>query len=196
MLADRQPVAALLADVAVLADADAEAWLRDRLLTAAGFGPDAPAFGALPWRLEGLRPNAHPCRRIEGLAALIVRNRRNGLAVTLHQAAGSGPRPLLAALQASGIGRGRAMEIAVNAVLPFLIAVGDERLAIALAESLPPAAAYGRLALLDGALTPASAGEAGARTPLTRRSLLAQQGALALDRDWCRRGGCGVCPLS
>lgn len=195
LLADCPPIPVLLDAVAVRADAEAEAAIRARLFAVAGFGPEAPALGALPWRLEGLRPNAHPRHRIEGLAALVVRH-RGGLVEALDRASEEGPAPLLAALRAPGIGRERAVEIAVNAVIPFLIATGAEERAFSVARSLPPAAAYGRLTLLDSALAASGAVERERRVPLTRHSALAQQGALALDREWCRRGGCGVCPLS
>ena len=193
MLADRTPLDRLLDGLPDVAAA-AEPQLRDRLRATAGFGPAAPALGALPWRLDGLRPNAHPLRRLDGLAALLVRHRQTGLLEALRTAALAGAPELLNAVQVPGIGRSRAVEITVNAVLPFLIAGGDEGPALSLARALPPADAYGDLAVLTGALVPV--GVAADRRPLPLTSVLAQQGALGLYKEWCRRGGCGVCPLS
>jgi len=184
-LADRAPLATLTAELEGKDAGGALAAVRSWLERTAGFGPTAPALGALPWRLEGLRPNAHPRARIGGLAALLVRHHARGLQGALTDAAIAGPATLLRALRVPGIGRGRTVELAVNAVLPFLIATGVEALALTLAAALPPADRYGSLSLLDASLA-----------PLTGESVLAQQGALALHADWCRRGGCGVCPLS
>ncbi|MGD9895302.1 MAG: DUF2851 family protein [Dehalococcoidia bacterium] len=194
VLADRAPIGPLLARVAAHAEGEATSMLRDRLRAAAGFGTDAPALGALPWRLDGLRPNAHPTKRIDGLAALLVRHRRTGLAGALRSAAETGA--VLRAIQVPGIGRDRAIEVAVNAVLPFLIATGDGSRALTLAAQLPAAANYGALTTLSATLTDAAAPDSRSRRPLVAANALAQQGALALHRDWCRRGGCGVCPLS
>jgi hypothetical protein len=83
------------------------------------------------------------------------------------------------------------VEIAVNAVLPFLLAVGEEEMATALAAALPAAADYGALAVLSSTLVDGAGGR-----PLAMAGALMQQGALALRQEWCRRGGCGVCPLS
>ena len=193
MLADRLPIATLLAGLPA-DDAEAERTLGARLQAAAGFGAAAPALTALPWRLQGLRPNAHPAKRLAGLARLLVRHRHTGLARGLTVALGEGSAALLRALQAPGIGRDRAVEIAVNAVLPFRIAIGEEAQALAVAAELP-AAAYGRLALLEETLV-STADEGHARRSLVMANALAQQGALALHREWCCRGGCGVCPLS
>jgi hypothetical protein len=181
-LADRAPITKLQSEVRAGAPAEAETRVRDRLRDAAGFGAPPAALGALAWRLDGLRPNAHPLKRIDALAALLVRHRDGGLLAAVCGAAASGAAALLRAVTAPGIGRGRAIEIAVNAVLPFLIATGEEDPALALAAALPSAEPYGRLSVLTAAL------------PLT--DALMQQGALGFSMDWCRRGGCGVCPLS
>jgi hypothetical protein len=190
-LADRLPVHAAVAEAAGRPDEAAIGYLSGRLRDEAGFGPSAPPLGALPWRLDGLRPTAHPARRIDGLAALLVRHRGMGFETAIRGAAAGGAPALLRALTAPGIGRDRAVEIAVNAVLPFLIATGAEDRALALAPALPAAADYGPLAVLSTALVEDPGGR-----PLVRAGALMQQGALALSREWCRRGGCGVCPLS
>lgn len=189
LLADRVPLVALDAASAGGSTDTAVAAVTERLCDAAGFGKDAAALGSLPWVTAGMRPPAHPVRRIEALARLVVRHQPAGLLAALGGAAATGAPALLSALNVTGIGRGRAVEIAVNAVLPFLIASDEAGPASALASRLPAAGAYGRLSLLTGALT------AGSRSLVTT-SALAQQGALGLDRDWCRRGGCGRCPLS
>jgi hypothetical protein len=98
------------------------------------------------------------------------------------------------------VGRGRAVEILVNAVLPFLAAGGagtDGRLqeqALTLFRRLPAAGGYGVTAHLERALA-----LNGARrlTASARR----QQGLLYLLHCYCRQGGCaqrdaGACPLS
>ena len=195
-LADRAPLPGLLAGTAPLSDAEAEQRVQARLRAVAGFGAGAAALGGLPWRLESLRPNAHPAKRIDALAALLIRQRVRGLAPGLQSAAAMGASALLRALQAPGIGRERAVELAINAVLPFLIATGDAGDALALATSLPPAAAYGTLAVLTDALDGREPEQRDSRRSLVMSGALAQQGALVLHRDWCRRGGCGVCPLS
>jgi hypothetical protein len=61
--------------------------------------------------------------------------------------------------------------------------------ALALAESLPAGAAYGKTAFL----------EANLRLPGGKRlvrAALEQQGLLAYLGTWCSRGGCGSCGLS
>jgi hypothetical protein len=196
LLAERFPIEPQMAQARSLPEADAAPALRTQLLAAAGFGAEAPALGGLPWRLDGLRPNAHPVKRIAGLAVLLARHRQTGLATALRSAAESGAPALLRAIQAPGIGRDRAIEIAVNAVLPFLIARGDEAQSSMLADQLPAATRYGALTTLSATLTDPDPSSGRHPRPLIMASALAQQGALALHRDWCCRGGCGVCPLS
>jgi hypothetical protein len=191
VLADRLPLPRALDAVAGMPDDAATRHLGARLCEAAGFGPSAPPLGALPWRLDGLRPNAHPARRIDGLAAILVRCRDTGFEAAIRRAAADGAPTLLRTLTAPGIGRDRAVEVAVNAVLPFLLAIGEEGRAIALAAALPAAADYGPLAVLSAALVDETGGR-----PLVMAGALMQQGALALHQEWCRRGGCGICPLS
>lgn len=196
----------LLADVLPASDAaalvrggspeEALARVRACLETAAGFDPDTPPLGELPWRLSGLRSGGHPRGRLAGLAALLVRHRDGGLVPGVLTAAASGPSALVRALLAPGIGRGRAVEMAVNAVLPFLLATGEGGRALALVRGLSAAGPYGPLTLLTRSLAPAATGAGRGERPLPLTSALAQQGSLALHHEWCRRGGCGVCPLS
>jgi hypothetical protein len=91
------------------------------------------------------------------------------------------------------VGRGRAVEILVNAVLPFLAASADGALqeqALGLFRRLPAAGGYGVTAHLERAL----ALRGGRRLTGSARR---QQGLLWLLHRYCRQGGCaGGCPLS
>jgi hypothetical protein len=98
------------------------------------------------------------------------------------------------------IGRSRAVELLVNAVLPFLAAggagAGDalQGRALALFHRLPAPGSYGATAHLERALAP----EGGRRLTGSARR---QQGLLYLLGQYCRQGGCArigdsVCPLS
>ena len=77
------------------------------------------------WRFAGVRPGNQPLPRIEGAAALAARFLDTGLVHGLRPAmAEDGPGPLARALTASEgertlIGRSRALDAAVNHVLPF-----------------------------------------------------------------------------
>lgn len=97
----------------------------------ASFG--APGFGSpmetREWHCFRLRPSNHPRRRMLGAAGLLHRYLDKGLVHGLQQAAAKGtPGPLLSALAVGAgsgtgpapIGRGRAADLAVNVVLPFL----------------------------------------------------------------------------
>ena len=84
------------------------------------------------WRTAGVRPGNHPLRRLEGLAALLDRHLEPGLAASLAQHLAGGTAGLIGALAVGGhagpetalIGRGRALEMAVNVALPTLDAWG------------------------------------------------------------------------
>ncbi|HXH22576.1 MAG TPA: hypothetical protein VNN10_11135, partial [Dehalococcoidia bacterium] len=84
-----------------------------------------------------------------------------------------------------------AVEVLLNAVLPFAAAVRPELegRCLELAASLPALPPYGKTAFLEANLAPA-----GRRR--TTRTPLEQQGLLALHAEWCSQGGCGRCPLS
>lgn len=86
------------------------------------------------------------------------------------------------------IGRSRALEIIINVVLPVAAAAGDGARARSLFARLPRPSAYGATKFIEAALA-----SDGARVPLNARRA---QGLLALNKDWCTQGGCGVCPLS
>ena len=95
-----------------------------------GFGRP---LGADSWRLFRIRPSNHPLRRIAGAAVLIVRFLGPGLVDGLRQACKAGkPSQLTPALAVPGegrvgalVGQGRARDLAVNVVLPFLHALSD-----------------------------------------------------------------------
>ena len=96
---------------------------------------------------------------------------------------------MTAALTVPGlIGRGRALEIVANAVLPWLAALGPEqriRRAEAIFASLPVSDRYGTVRHLHEAV--------GKGVPMSFRR---QQGMLYLLDQYCTQGGCGHCPLS
>ena len=79
-----------------------------------------------PWKVFRVRPSNHPLRRIEGAAVLIDRAVNEGLVSALSRTVREGShRPLIQWLTIPTlIGEGRAREIAVNVVLPFMHAWG------------------------------------------------------------------------
>ena len=98
-----------------------------------------PAMNREEWRLFRVRPANHPRRRIVGAAMILVRFLETGLAAGLGEVVqasdGKGVRPaqLTAALCAPSlggpayVGPGRAKDLAVNAVLPFMHAWAEVR---------------------------------------------------------------------
>ena len=89
-----------------------------------GFGP---AMDHGEWRLFRVRPANHPRRRIMGAAMLLDRFLEPGLAAGLREVVEKrSPSELTGSLRARAetgpayVGRGRAMDLAVNAVLPFM----------------------------------------------------------------------------
>ena len=91
-----------------------------------------PSLGLGDWRLFGLRPANHPIRRMAGAAGLVQQFRQAGLTAGLKAICDANDhRKLTKALMkpsetGSGgayIGQGRARDLAVNVVLPFLQAV-------------------------------------------------------------------------
>lgn len=206
-LADRLPIAELAEALNQPDEAGRVDLLERLLLHAAGLDGAllAPA-PALPWVIRGQRPAASPARRIRALAHLLSRlstpDPATAARALVERAREHGTKDLLDVLTVRApegpafCGRARAVEVAVNALLPWAAAchvlAGDEHHADAillLAGSLPAAESYGVIAHLRRNL----------RDPRGRpliASALAQQGALALLTEWCRRGGCGRCPLS
>ena len=148
------------------------------------------AEGAGLGLLRAVRPGNEPGRRLAGAARLAARFAEKGPASALEELLPVGLPGLLRALTVEGkpsalIGRGRALEIIANAVLPYLAAAGQERLAESLYRELPVAARYGAVRHLHEAT-------GGAVSVNARR----QQGMLYLLRQYCTQGGCGRCPLS
>lgn len=187
---------------------------EDILLDAAGLGGASPLQPAAspPWQLVAGRPENHPVRRLRGAARLLVRHVEEGLLSALAEATTTayeaGAHVLASALRVDGdtagkacalIGVGRAREMAVNVVLPFLVAwseeTGDAALgerALALYRRYPNLPSYGVLRTLTAALGRKLT--AGARR---------QQGMLHLFHHHCRQGGCASpsagnepCPLA
>ncbi len=93
------------------------------------------------WCRAGVRPSNHPLRRIQGAASMLVRHADAGLLAGLAPLAGEDNlTPLLRSLMVveegrALIGRGRALDMAVNVVLPGLHAWGTRQRNRALAAS-------------------------------------------------------------
>jgi hypothetical protein len=177
-VAARLPWAALSARLGGCREGEAAAAAEEALLAAA----DGAASGAG-------RPANRPARRLAGLARLLARHRPLFDGAGLEDAVVAAPAGLVAAWGAPpDIGRGRAIELLVNAVLPWCAALGDEALAArarAAFARLPRPASYGALRFLEENLALRGALDA-------RR----QQGLLALYKHECTDGGCGRCLLS
>ncbi len=145
----------------------------------------------LPWREEGVRPANRPQVRLHALAHLLSRWVEEGLWRGLVGALEEGTASLLRALQGPGLGRHRALEVALNAVIPIALAMGmeGERTLAVVARTayahLPRPSAYAPVRHLEEAL----AGH-------LRLKARHQQGLLYLYTRYCTRGGCGRCPLS
>jgi hypothetical protein len=145
------------------------------------------------------RPANHPARRLAGLARLVARHRsllsEPPELASLRQILERRTPALVASWCVDGppalIGRSRAIELLVNAVLPWAAALGEPEVCAAALEAyarLPRPAAYGSLAFLEENL------RAGRRSLVT--GARQQQGLLALYKSQCTKGGCGRCQLS
>ena len=99
---------------------------RLELRRLAGLLPAMGAMSASQWRTFRVRPANHPVRRIEGAARLFARFTESGLAAALERQMGREiGGPLTDRLTVpSLIGRGRASDMVVNVVLPFMHAYG------------------------------------------------------------------------
>ncbi len=165
-----------------------------------------PGMAAGAWRRWGVRPENRPERRIAAAAALAVRfaGAEDGPLGVLAAATERSTSALLAALEVEPafpwgggalIGRGRAIEIATNAVLPLHLALAErrgDRVAEGLIKkrylALPRPQPYGRTVALERAIA------GGGRTLV--RNAAGQQSLLYLQERYCARGRCGRCPLS
>ena len=143
-LAARTPYAALERGARLVPKQSKAEALESWLLTVSGLIPFQQSeyvplprvgFGAPmsleEWHRFRVRPSNHPRRRIVGAAALLDRFLGEGLVAGLRRTAEkSKPRELIMALTVTSgpggkealIGRGRAGDLAVNVVLPFLYA--------------------------------------------------------------------------
>ncbi|MGD0114546.1 MAG: DUF2851 family protein [Dehalococcoidia bacterium] len=184
-----------------------ELWARRRS------EPPAPVL----WQLSGLRPNNLPARRLAGFVRLLSRWPSLVAGLSLLEEADCLPlSKLLAAWQVpadgfwrnhhdlsegSGapagalIGRGRALEMLTNVVLPFAAAWGEarslddlSRQALAVFLRLPSAGSYSGTRFLESNFRPLSGPD--------HRDACLQQGRLYLYRQYCSAGECTVCPLS
>ncbi len=142
------------------------------------------AAAGVALRRAGLRPAASPGRRLGCAARLVHRLWPEGAALTLP-CLPTGAKTLLKLLKVEGAGREMGIELAVNAVLPVLLATGAE--CAPLLAQLPAPGTYGRLRTLERWL---GHGER------VFTSAAAIQGGLLLHSDYCTRGHCGNCPLS
>jgi hypothetical protein len=154
------------------------------------------------WRRSRVRPANHPVPRLLAAASLAATASTRGgllpavLGLLLDPGDPVGPlRDLTGAVDASGIGSDRAIDILASGVLPFALALaahtGDGELAEAAAgqwERLPaPAAnAVSRRALRQVAGS-ARVGKIGAR---------GAQGLLHLDTTLCQPRRCFECPIA
>jgi len=171
------------------------------------------------WRLWGIRPENQPTRRLAGAASLLTRHAQDLLAPVRGLLAA--PRLSVVALlspwtataqgywhqhfdltggacrlPAALIGRGRALEMAVNVVLPLATVLAEARRdgeaalrSRELLARLPRAGPYGVTRFLEEVLR----NGAGRALRLNARR---QQGLLHLYHAYCTEGGCGRCPLS
>ncbi len=93
------------------------------------------------------------------------------------------------------IGRGRALELLINALLPFAAAFGQARGLTGLSERaleiylrLPSTGSYGGTRFLESVLRPPHADNS--------EGACRQQGRLYLYNHYCTAGECTICPLS
>lgn len=179
--------AAKLRLAALLEEADGLTGEARRLALAGGLRRLLPT-GVASAAAGRCRPAAAPAKRLEGLARLIDRwwppGSSPGWPAAL--AAGAGWRTAAG----DGVGRGAAIEVVVNAVIPAALATGawSEAEAEAAWAALPSPGTYGKLRPLERWLGGKDA------APFASAALL--QGGLLLQADYCAKGACGRCPLS
>lgn len=138
---------------------------------------EAAAMPPAMWRLRGVRPANHPWRRLSGMARFLAAAREGGLVRGLEERSAS-LESMAAWLDPDGtglIGRGRALEVALNVFVPFLGKEAWDRVA----GSRPPALPGSLRRLLPG-------GAASIREYFGALRLL-RRGAFSLA---AHRGGC------
>ena len=202
-LAERWPPSLARALVADLSPSDAAALLEDALLALAGLRPLPPVLeGRLPPPiapplLATGRPANRPQGRLAAFARLFVKAQDDLAAYALAgvaEAASAGEllgRWTMASHSGPALlGRERAQELLLNAVLPFAATRPVLRPRVeALLSELGALPAYGKTRFLEANLLRSD----GRRRV---RSAVEQQGLLGLLDRWCSRDGCGRCPLS
>ena len=170
------------------------------LASCAGLGPASRRVdaGIQPmdpgcWRTSGVRPASHPSRRLQAAAALVLMSIPSGLRPVLAEACAAGAGALVDALRMRPtpggtalvgitlVGTGRAREVAVGAVLPFLAADAAARGDRPLARRVH--AIYERFpALPDNTLTREARRLLGPRAHAMRLSACEHQGLMRLYR--------------
>jgi hypothetical protein len=156
---------------------------------------------ASDWSTLSSRPLNNPALRIAGLCHLLQRYEQDGLAAAVIEkmintpareeasgiekafiVVGAGPRVL--------IGAGRAREIAVNAVLPFMHGYG-ERVNNGLLQEKARNVFISYPSLMPNGLTRYMSGILGNQACGACR----QQGLLHIYHNWCRTRECESCPV-
>ena len=169
---------------------------REAALLHAWHSAGAPAAAGAIWVAGPVRPGSGPRERLAGLAALCTQSGApfDCTLAGWRDTLAAGPAALIASLSVPKfIGTDRAIELAVNAVLPWLLAAyGAEQIGeavFACFRRLPAPQTYGISRVIAGALRDE-------RDRSLLRSAASVQGAVQMTRDWCTQGGCGRCPLS
>ncbi len=192
------PLPAQLSEIAGLSPADAlevetrwnqlgEAWHHDRI---------APSN----WNLTRVRPANHPVRRITA-AALVVARMESGLIHTLIDALRNEDDPVSLLVEAATwhgqalLGKGRAGEMVVNAVIPFAMAManfaGDDDLAEAAGaywESMP--------ASEGNSVVRRALHQVAGQSRIPGLGARGQQGLIQLDSALCAPRRCFECPIA
>jgi hypothetical protein len=172
------------------------------------------------WSLQGMRPENQPARRLAAACPLLLRwpSLLASLRELPDERSGGSPQRLIAAWRVAAdgfwrshhdlagertgrptgalLGRGRALELLVNVILPFAAAWAEAhdldgllRRANAAFLRLPRPGSYGATRFLEAALRPPP-GQRG------HRNACYQQGLLYLHQRYCAEGECCICPLS
>jgi hypothetical protein len=171
---------------------------------------DGEAMDSSLWRVFRVRPENHPARRLVGAAYLLARFMEAGLSERVLQLVGqarpgtswldssfmvSAPEPC-SGNECSLIGQGRAREIVINIILPFVLAWAEarsqeklEEQVLALYQGYPKAGEYG----ITRDLAKLLLGPGASRLVNSARR---QQGLVHLDKTFCRRRECACCPVA